>query len=225
MTDKAVTMQATLMFGLGATFHAQSSSDNALKDYAQVLDANGDAGGGCESGAMNSRNEYSCVAQYCGSTIRTALGTLLTTFGEVADSKAVDEITIVFKQDAQPEVTINGHNHTDNAHAALANADVSALIPDEGGVGVPDFVANSNTDATPTSLTFRISLTHVDKQDADNKHWVGENQNFRVDVTAEYLGVPVLTLGSWVKDSDTTNDANTDFDTYSISAHQFIVRN
>jgi len=226
MADKSVDMQATDLFSLGANFDAQSSSDSDMQDFASVADANGDVGGGCESAGENDRNEYSCPYGYCGSDIVTDLGTVLTTFGEVVDSKALTELTVNFRLDAYPELTLTGHQHDNNAHTALDNADVSSVIPaSTGGVGCPDIWTNADTDSSPISVTVRFSLEHVDRNDADNQHWVGANKNFRVDVTAEYIGTPSLTTTGWKVDSVVSNDSNAEMDTTVYTAHKFFARN
>ena len=83
MADKTVDMAATDPFALGANFKEQSSTDTDASDFAQVQDANGDTGGGCESSAFNDRNEYTATYLYCGTDIRTDLGTNATTFGVI----------------------------------------------------------------------------------------------------------------------------------------------
>jgi len=225
MADKSVDMAATLMFGLNATtFKAEGSDDDALLDFAHILDANGDMA--CEDAGTNARNEYQCVAGYCGTDIKTDLSTILTTFGEVADTKAITEVRIDFSQTLQPKVTITGHNHTANAHAALTDADVSGDVPaSTGGVGVPDIWANSNNDATPVSASMRFSLTHTDRNGKANGHWVGDNSAFRCDAEATYLGVPALTTTDWKLDSAKTSDANSDMDGYTVRMHKWYTRN
>lgn len=228
MADAVVDMAATMMFGLGANFKAQSSSDSDLDDFAQIQDANGDTGGGCESSAFNARNEYSLSAGYCGTALVTDLSVIATTFGVVADAKAPTELIITWRNDAQPEVTINGHNHDANAHAvspALATYNISADIPANGGVIVPDIWANAaGAVSDPISVTLRFSLEHVDQNNADGAHFVGENKNCRADVTAEYVGVPSLTTTGWAVDSVVSADSNSAFDTTTYTAHKFYTR-
>jgi len=226
MADKVVDMQATKLFSEHANFHAQSSSDNDLQDYAVVPDADGDVAGGCEDAGSNKRNEYTGTTQYCGTDIVSDAGVLFTTFGEVANSKAVDDITVTFRLDQYPEMTINGHNHDTNAHEALDDADVSSVIPGStGGVGCPDIWSNAAANADPISVTVRFTLEHVDQNDADNEHFVGANKNFKAEVTAEYVGVPTLTTTGWKIDSENTADSNGEFDSYTITAHKFFARN
>jgi len=226
MADKSVDMQATDQFAMSANFEEQSSTNNDLQDYATVQDADGDVAGGCEDAGSNKRNEYTSVYGYCGTDIVTDFGTFLTTFGEVQDSKAVTEIQVVFRLDAYPEVTVTGHNHDNNAHTALDDADLSGVIPaSTGGIGCPDIWANADGDSDPTNVTVRFSLEHVDANDSDNEHWVGANKNFRVDVTAEYIGTPSLTTTNWKVDSSQATDSNSEFDGTTVAAHRFYARN
>ena len=226
MTDKTVAMQASDLFAAHANFKEQSSSDDDLQDYSQVADANGDVGGGCEDDGSNKRNEYSNQFGYCGTDIVSDAGTLLTTFGEVADSKVITQIVISFTQTEQPTLAITGHNHDNNPHAAQENFDVSSIIPGStGGIGVPAIFADGGSDSTPISATLTIALEHVDANDADNEHWVGNNRNCRVDAVIEYTGVPTLTTTGWKVDSEVSGDSNSEFDTFAITAHKYFTRN
>lgn len=226
MTDKAVDMQASDLLALGANFKEQGSSDDDREDFAQVADADGDVAGGCNTSAENKRNEYSNDFGYCGTDIVSDLGTMLTAFGEVVDSKAVTELTITFSQERQPELSFVMHNHDDNAHAALDNFDLSDAIPaSTGGVGCPDIWSNADTDSSPTSVTVRMAVEHVDAQDKDNKHWVGASKNARVDVTAEYIGTPSLTTTNWSVESEVDSDSNSEFDKTTVNAFRYYARN
>jgi len=226
MADKLVDMAASDIYALPSNFNAQSSTDSNLADFAVVADANGDVGGGCESAAMNNRNEYSNPWGYCGTDIVSDAGTLFTTFGTVVDSKAVEEITVNFRLDAYPEGTISGHQHDDNPHETLANADVSSVIPaSTGGNGVPAFFTDAGTNSSPISATVRFSLEHVDRNDADNQHWVGANKNFRADLTIEFIGQPSLTItAGWKTDSVVSSDSNSDMDTTTYTLHKYFTR-
>ena len=223
--DKVVAMQASKLFGEHANFKAQRSSDSDLSEYAHVQDADGDTAGGCTSDAMDDRNEYSGTTQYCGTDIVSDAGTLLTSFGLLAGAKVPTEISFTFSRDNMPEMTIVGHNHDDNAHAAspaMRAADVSSVIPGStGGVGVPAILENSDTDADPVSATVRFSLEHVDENGATNQHFVGNNKNFRCDITITYLGTPTLTTTGWIVPSLETADDNNTMDAYTISAYRF----
>ena len=225
MADKSVAMQATDLFSLHANFKEQSSSDNDAADFAQVPDANGDVAGGCESAAFNNRNEYSMTANYCGTDIVSDFGTFLTTFGEVQNSKAIEEIVVEFSNDAYPAVTVRGHNHDSNAHSSLQDADVSSVIPaSTGGVGCPDIWTDAGTDSSPIGVTVTFGLEHVDVNGEDGEHWVGDNKNFRADVTARYVGSPTLTTTGWKVDSQESSDSNDEFDTFTITAHKYFAR-
>jgi hypothetical protein len=226
MADKAVSMQASDLFALGANFKEQSSTSTPMADHTQVRDENGNSAGGCLSGEMNNRTEYTGVYLYCGTDLKTDLGTLLTTFGQVSDSKAVTEISVNFTQDQKPEVTINGHNHDDNPHTSLTNFDVAASMPAGiGGVGVPDWWTNSDANSNPTRGNVRYSLTHTDRQGKDNQHWVGDSRDARVDASFDYIGTPTLTLTGWETDSKAAADSNSEFDTFTQNAHRFYDQN
>lgn len=228
MTDIAIDIAPTDIFGLNASnFHAQSSSTSIKHEFASQKDSNGDVGGGCESAATNETTEAQADYGYCGTDIVTDLGTMLTTFGEVVEGYAVNELTLNFSREKYPEASVSGHNHTQNPHAAMPNADVSDALPASvGGIGCPEIWANSaSATSGPIQVSVKFSLEHIDEQGDDNNHWVGTSQNFRVDVTATYLGAPTLTTTGWKIDSQDSKDGVTEADKWSITAHKFYARN
>ena len=87
MADKNVDMQGSNLFGLGANFHIQNSSSPHERDSSSILDASGNTE--CETMIRN-RTSYDTDWSYCNATpnIATDLGTFLTKFGIVQDSKA-----------------------------------------------------------------------------------------------------------------------------------------
>jgi len=223
MADKTVVIEGTDLLSFGANFSTQSSSSSAMQDYAQALDSLGNSE--CEA-ALNNRTEYSQEVVYCNAspTLVAHLATFLTTFGQVQNAKAVDTLSIMFAPGEHATISATAHNHDSNEHTALNSADISTVIPASSGLGVPDIWANSNTDATPVSVTVSASMNHVDRNGATGEHWFGQSVTFRVDVTAEYINVPVLTTTGWSIDSEDSTDENQDGDGYSITAHKYFDR-
>ena len=227
MADKVVAMAASDLFSLHANFKEQGSTTRTILDFSQVADANGDVGGGCEDAGSNSRLEYTGNYKYCGTDIVSDAGVLLSTFGEVMNSKAVTEAVFEFSQEAQIMLALTGHQHGDNTHEAQNNFDCSAttIIPaTTGGIGVPAFVSDAGTNSSPRRATLRISVEHDDAQDSANAHWVGNNKNCRIDLSIEYIGTPSLTTTGWKVDSAGADDSNSEFDTYAIEMHKYITR-
>lgn len=232
MTDKVVAMQASDPFALNANFTEQRSNDNDAADFAQVQDENGDTAGGCESAAFNDRNEYTANYGYCGVDIVSDAATHWTTFGEPFGAKLPTEYRISFGVEGQPTVDVTGHQHDSNPHVnavgggILADADMSTVIPaSTGGIGAPDIWVNSDGDSDPIEVEVTFSLEHVDRNGSDGQHFVGNNKEFVARVTARYTGVPTLNTTGWKVPSQNTGDDNGDFDSFVITAHQFILRN
>ena len=99
MTDKAVAITATDIFGLGGNFHPQSSTITAAQDWPNILDAAGN--NQCEK-EVNNRTDVSCNYGYCNAVpdIVSDLGTVLAAFGDVENGYKVDQIVINFEKGA-----------------------------------------------------------------------------------------------------------------------------
>jgi len=224
MADKSVAITASDLFGLGANFHAQSSTITTSQDWPEVFDADGDYACGSEvNNVTRAQAEYG----YCNDTpdIDTDLDTAMTTFGELLNSAYIpDNITVNFTAGEQATVSVTGHNHDSNAHVVdvLNTFDVSGIIPLGSGFGCPNIWTNADTDSSPTSVTVSFTIEHVDKNGADGEHWTGENIRCRVEASAEYIGSPTLTTTDWYIDSEDASDSNADQDTYAISAHRYV---
>jgi len=229
MADKVVDIGASNLFGAGANFFAQTSSSIHQREMANMLDAAGNVE--CETGISN-MDVYENSFAYCNATpnIKTDLGTLLTKFGIVADSKAPTALTINFAAGQYATVDITGHNHDNNAHAWTTTeyADVSAAVPASSGFGVPNFGLTVGANSTPISASIAFSLNHIDENDADGEHWVGTNTNFRAEMSLELLGLPTsqtvaaieTNLTGWKVDTNGSNDGNQELDHFVITAHR-----
>ena len=230
MADKSVNLGGSDLFSLGATnFSPQTSESPHQRDAANIMDAVGNVE--CET-MINNRTEYTNNFAYCNAVpaIGTDLGTILTTFGAVADSKLVTAVTINFTSGAYATVDITGHNHDNNAHASsdAGVANVSSAVPSGAGFGVPDYGLTVGTDSTPISSTLSFSLNHIDEPDAAGEHLVGKNTTVRVEMSLELLGVPTSVtvaaiesdLTGWTVDTNGGADGNQQLDTFNITAHR-----
>jgi len=229
MADKVVDLGGSNLFGLSANFHAQSSESPHSRSMANMLDGAGNVQ--CETGVDNLTN-YSNSFAYCNATpnIKTDLGTLLTKWGAVADSKAPTSMTINFSAGEYATVDISGHNHDNNAHAWTTTdyADVSGSVPASAGFGVPTFGLVVGDNATPISASLAYSMNHIDEPDANGEHWVGKNTTFRVELNLETLGLPTsqtvaaieTALSGWTVDTNGPADGNQELDRFIITAHR-----
>ena len=221
----AIGWEASDLFAAGANFHEQESSSIDMDDRSFMLDKSGNVE--CET-MVNGRVEYSNRFAYCSGTpnIATDLGTLLTQFGNVADSKAVTTMSISFRAGAYAEVTIDGHQHDANAHSAGIGegyADVSAAIPASAGFGVPTLTGQTiGTDASPVSLTITFNMNHIDKIGADGTHFTGKNLTCTAELSEEFEGTPSgAEATDWTTDSKGGADSSENNDTYTYTAHRY----
>jgi len=227
MADTVVPFGASDLFALPAAFNEQNSSTTVTRERDVNLDASGDLA--CESAEFNVTTNYSSTYQYCGTTLVTDALTekVFTEFGDVLDSKLVDSIEVSFGNKTQPEITISGHNHSVNPHLldTLRHFDISAIVPDAGGVGVPAVtgVTVAATNA-PQSASISAAFEHMDVEGADGDHFGGENRTCIVTLSMSGVGpASGITLASpWVADDVGDEDANTDPDSFSIAAHQYV---
>lgn len=225
MSDATVDLGATDLFSLGAGFHAQESSSEPTSEEALAQAANGDmACVNYHNSMTNSRTRY----KYCGTALKTALGSILTAFGRVVNGILPTDLEISFSSGEQTEITLSGHNHTTNAHAAATNPpnvfDISAGLPTGSGVGVPALIVaagEAGGTASRQAATLSFGVNHIDKE-ANSGHFVGESVLCRGDLTVDYEGFPgTITAGSWLQILTAANDANEDTDTAQLTAHQY----
>jgi hypothetical protein len=221
-----VAINATDYFDAPATLHAQSSSQNRVETSVQTKDADGNVV--CETGGLNSTNEFQTVYKYCPSTtadIKTDMGTLLTEFGAVRDSKIVTEITITYEPGDYATVTVNGVQFLEEAVTTINEADVSAAVPASSGFGVPTLAGVTLGDnASPNALEIRLGYNLVSAQGADGNHFATQAAGeFRADGSAGYVGVPTTLqpVTNFITDSFEVSDGNSDFDAAGWTGHRF----
>lgn len=242
MADAVIDLQSTNLFGLGANFKTQSSGTSDTSTNVTVTDELGNVS--CERNIEDIIN-YSQSAQYCGDDFIGDLGTFLTQFGNVQNSKLVTGLTINMTAGDYCTVDIEGHNHDTNPHEAgltVGYADVSDFLPHElteafngwDGFGVPGFGVTVGANASPNSATATFSVNHVDQIGEDGQHLVGKNITPRCELSMDFNGVPTSNtkpllnadfaantnamLGAITDDTD-ANDSNSEFDTFAFTAH------
>jgi hypothetical protein len=226
MADAAVDLGATDHFALGVNFHEQSSSSEPFSTEEVALASDGDVA--CTN-THDSGTNYSATYKYCGTDLADDLAATGTAFGTVVNSILPTTIDFDFSVGAQPELTLNGHNHDNNAHDSGTNSpnlfNFSAVLPAAIGTGVPNFVTvagETSGAASRNSASLSIAVNHIDKE-GNSGHHVGESITCRVDLSVDYEGVSGSpTAGNWLQILTASNDANEDTDTSSLTAHQYI---
>lgn len=220
------TILAVDYFAADATLHPQNSNTEQTGEISVVTGAEGSFACSAEK---DKGDTYSSEYKYCGGVspdLDTALGTLLSTFGAVADSKAPTSIRVHFEAGEAASVTIDGHQHDDNPHATLDSFDCSGIIPASSGVGVPTLITVAGT-VSPVSADLEFTLNHIDKIGADGTHFHGQNTGpCMVKLTVNYEGqVSGATAGNWLNILIGKGDGNENTPTSSLTAEQYFTKN
>ena len=218
-------------FSADVEFHEQDSSKTVNETSAMILDASGNEE--AETTGLDTRNDFEDAYDYdgTGTDLKTALGTLLSQFGDVHNSVKMDELGLHFEAGQYAKMTLTGHNHVENAHVATTDgySDVSGVLPGGTVFGVPTLAGQVNGDnASPISMDLTFRGTHIDRVGSDGNHFAGRTITFMAELSCTFLGIPTTALPtSWTMDteSDSTNpnESNTNFDEYVITAHQYFV--
>ena len=225
MAETAPTIQSNNYFGLAASFGIKAADTTEFQTFAPVFDADGNY---LCSQEFDTGDNFTNEADYCGGgspDIVTALGTLLTAFGDVATSGLVTKLDATFTAGESASVSIEGHQHDgDNPHVAgtLRTADVSGIIPASSGVGVPDLITVTGT-VSPVNATVSFEMEHVDKPGASGAHFHGQNMRCRVSLSVDYEGQPSgVTAGNWINIILAKSNPNDDTPTATLTAEQFV---
>lgn len=220
MAESGPTITAVNYFSAGAAFHAQNSSTEEVKQFVEIIGATSNYA--C-SQEFDDGDTYMSEYRYCGTDIDTDLGTLISTFGAVVDSKAPTSLRVHFEAGEAPTVTIEGHQHDTNPHTSLNTFACNGIIPALTATGVPTLITVAGT-ASPVSADLEFSFNHVDKVGADGTHFHGQNIGpCRASLTVNYEGqISGATAGNWLNIVIAKSDDNQDTPTSTLTAVQHI---
>lgn len=224
MAETVPTIASQNYFGLAASFGTKTSDTTEFQSFNPVFDADGNY---LCSAEYDTGDNFNQEADYCGGgspDIVTALGTLLTTFGEVATSGVVTKLDVTFAAGIQASVKVEGHQHDTNPHviSTLRTADVSGVIPASSGLGVPSLITVAGS-VSPVNATVSFEMEHVDKPGADGIHFSGQNMRCRVSLSIDYEGVASTpTAGDWLNIIIASTNPNDDTPTSTLTAEQWI---
>ena len=222
MAETAPTISVDDVLGLGAGFEAQNSGNEETGDFDVVVGATSNYA--C-SREHNTGDAKPFSYRYCSASpdIDGDLDALMTAFGDVINSLAVNDLSIQFEAGIAATISGNAHQHDANPHTALRSADVSGIIPASSGVGVPTLITVAGT-VSPVSATLTFEPNHVDKIGADGGHFHGQNIGpCRVSLSVQYEGlVTSATAGDWLNIKIVTSKDNQDTPTSSLTAEQFV---
>ena len=211
---------ATDVFALGGDFEAQDSSIDAQATRASAKGANGDE-------VANQLHDHK-TAVNCNYLYKAASGSIDVDdlyIGKVSGGYHIDQIQVAYSSTSWPKVTVTGHNHDDNPHADASMVEIKPSLTLPAGWGVcPGLFANSSLVSSCVSANYTLSANHVDVLDCEGEHLAGDNSDGMEAVTAQYYGVPTLTLTGWQQTSDNATDSNADFDQTSINVTRAVAR-
>lgn len=227
MSDAAVGFGATDLFNLGANFKCQNSNSEETSEVLSFADANG-------HGAMldncNTTTRHKASYTYSGTDLATDLAINI---AKVHNSILVDKVSIRCQAKQPATIDIEGHQHSNNAHAASVtpgdfdgyDMDLSALIGAAfAGKHIPATLpmANSADDAACIGLTLDFSAEHADVENEDGDHHFGRSHSGVLQVTEEFVGAPTLTTTGFTVESDTDADQNRDGDRNTVRARKWL---
>lgn len=205
MTDKAVTFGASAIFGAFTGWKyvgpgSVSSGNNGLGE------AKDEIGNVVASSPIDEIKPVSANLECNNDT-----NDIPENIGEVVNSQALTGIAITLNKNAPARMTLTGHNHTANAHAALNLAAHGMTV--DSWFGAADVLGGTAGDnATVESVQINITCDHQDEADeGGNDHFCGQNHNARVTVTQTWLGVPTTAFNAstWSGTSKEATDAST----------------
>ena len=206
MADKAVEFGASEGFGAFAGWKSLGTTKNTTKQRAVAHDDSG------EEAASNMHDEKEEVtSKYeCNSDTNTIPSEL----GALVNGYILTSIAIETSAEGPAQMTLTGHNHTENPHAAspaLKKAAHEITVPK--AFGVTDFLGDSdgtNDSAIASSVT--ISCDHADQNDGDGDHLVGENHGGKIEAKTTYCGDHAVTAtGFDLTTPKSETDENTGF--------------
>ena len=224
MPEFTPTIEADNHASLSEAFGIKSSEKTEFKSFNPVFNGSGNY---LCSAEYDKGHTYSMDADYCGGgspDIVTALGVLLSAFGDVANSIYWPKIDVTFAAGIQASVKLDGHQHTENPHleATLRTADVSGVIPAESGLGVPSLITVTG-DVSPVNATVSFEMEHVDKPGAAGTHFLAQNIRCHVTCSIDYENIASSpTAGNWLNIIIASSSPNDDTPTSTLTAEQWI---
>jgi hypothetical protein len=205
MADKNIDYGASEGFGAFAGWEAQNTDDATNKTRAVALD---DQGEEVASKLHDEKQEVTSV-YVCNNDTNT----VPTEIGALVNGLILTSIAFNSTPDGYVKMTLTGHNHAANAHAAspaLKKAAHGITVPK--AFGVTDFLGDSdgaNDSAISGDVT--ISCEHADQNDKDGNHLVGENHGGKIEAKTAYCGDHTVVATGFDVTVKSEADENTGF--------------
>lgn len=206
-------------FGTLTGWIAQDASISTTNQLARVLDTDGN---GLANGQQLFDEKTEVTQNFTAGSTSADLPSLY--IGGKHGDNIVTSITINTTWNDFAKISLTGHQHTENPHGnTLAKADIGgAGFPDGlNAFGATDFMDIEEGDAILQSSSMTITCQHVDHNEPDGDHAIGENYDCVVTVTETFHGEPDDDGNSeWKITNKSFNESNTDFVTYTITAQK-----
>lgn len=207
MAEPTITFGATdTPFGAPTGWVAKGPAKTVSKDRANVL---GPTGNEVASKLHNERTEYTQDFEPASASVAP---TVPATIGILLDTMILTGISLQTSATGFVQMTLTGHQHTNNPHAdtlqqAAHNISVSKSF------GSIDFVgATAGANASLESSSCEITCQHIDTENTDGDHLIGQNFDARISVNQTWHGVPTTAVGAgWDTTSTVTTENNTGF--------------
>lgn len=206
MADKAITYGASEGFGELTGWESQGTNDTTNKTRAAAMDDKGDE---VASTLHDEKQDVSGNYEANNDT-----NTIPASIGALVNSLILTGINITTSGEGYAQMALSGHNHAENSHGgspALRTAVHGIAVAK--AFGCTDFLGGTAGDnASPIDSSVNIQCDHVDQNDSDGDHLVGENHNFRIEAKTTWAGVPsVAAAEGWDITVTSTVDENTGF--------------
>lgn len=206
MGDKVIDYGASEGFGAFAGWESQGTTDSKGQTRAVALDDQGE-----EAASQLHDEKQEVTSRY---VCNNDTNTIPAEIGALVNGLILTSIAIRTSPDGFAEMTLTGHNHTENAHAespALKKAAHGITLAK--AFGVTDFLGDSDgTNDSAISGEVTISCEHADQNDGDGDHLVGENHGGKIDAKTEWCGDhTVVGTGFDLTINPSETDENTGF--------------
>lgn len=215
MAEPSINFGTSSKFGTLSGLVAQDANPTISKQLARSLDEDGD------EAAAKTYDEKTEVTQNFKSSSASA-PTLPAKIGAKAGDYILTGINISTNWNDFAQVSLTGHNHTENAHADTLRQAAHGITL-SAGFGANEFLGATAGSAVLQSSTCNIVCQHVDANDADGDHSHGQNYDAVITVTETWQGVPTTNAGSgWTVTNVATNETNTNFVTTVVTAQKSV---
>ena len=198
-----------------------SSSTSAKVDHNTAVGSTGDI---ILTDDSNDMQEASATYRWNAATgLDAALAFL--SVGMISDSIMVTSISLKTSGTGFPELEVQGHQHTEEAHVSGSAYAIPAgvMAACVGAFGAIDFMGNTlDGDTTCTEGSFTVAVNHVDVTDSANDHFAGDGRGGNIAYSSSYTGKGVTFANGMLNQNLSVQTSADGFDTATASAVQYI---